>query len=336
MKEKEKGCCARPCGWFLQLCFGFADVGQFVVGKHVNHLGIPMLETFCLGNMLITLLLVGYMMFPGTPCRLMDLFKLYPFIHIVLSVASTISMYLAFSSVGAGEALAVYASAAPLTNLVGSYIYHERMSGKDIVANTLCILGLLLIWRPGELLNRIFPFVDFSTPSYVVDRRGYSLAALALLFKMGALLVVPTAMESTTPWTLSLLKIPGRALFTIVVVIYGPYTLDPTFEQLGYAVAIGTLNFLAPFVVSTAMKLIPLYEQSLIYSLDMLWAFIAGYFIFGEVPHAFSIIGGSFIWIALIVLVSQVRRPISGSVEDQSVSIAAETHDYGAVKVTPD
>merc|ERR550532_1910898 len=192
------------------------------------------------------------------------------------------------------------------------------MTFQDITANVFCILGLFLIWRPGELLNNIFPSVNFSTPEYVVDRRGYSFAALALGFKMGALLVVPSAMQSTTPWTLSLLKIPGRAIFTIAVIIYGPYTLDPTFEQLGYVAAIGVLNFLAPFVVSTAMRLIPFFEQSLIYSLDMIWAFLAGFYIFGEYPHEFSIIGGGCVWLALIILISQKRTAADESEDSRS------------------
>lgn len=195
-----------------------------------------------------------------------------------LNVVAMLSFFYALSLVPLSEAAALSFAAPVFATVLAIFILGERIGIRRWAAIIFGFGGTFVIIRPG------FETVNF-----------------------GSLLMLLSA--AVWSCTLMVIKILGRTESSVTIATYTliqmvPLSLIPawfvwqwpSWEMLGYMLIMGLVGTIGQLLMTQALKE---GETNAVLPLDffkLIWAMLIGYFLFAEIPDAFTWIGGIMIF----------------------------------------
>jgi len=166
----------------------------------------------------------------------------------------------------------------PIVVTVGAaLVFGEKLAARRIIAIGVALLGALVVLRPGlrEVthghLAQLGAAVCFGL-SYLIAKR------LSALFPAGALVAL-----------LSLTVATGLAPFAIAVWV------PPSFEQLGWLGVVAAFATLGHYTMARAFAAAPLTVTQPVTFLQLVWATLLGWAVFGEAVDPYVLLGGGMI-----------------------------------------
>jgi len=243
-----------------------------------------------LGNLLLMAALLG----PTHGCRMVETRRtaLVVLRAFCLALAS-LFIALALREMPVAETTAILFLAPILLVIAAGPVLGERIGPSGWVATALGFAGVLAIARPGSEITGI----------------GMSFALCAVAMNLGYQLLsrVLAASENTFA-LLFYTALAGSILYGLampwLIEDHAPGTLEAAlFAGLGVMGGLGHFLFTAAFRDAPASLLAPLNY------LQLLWAGLLGYLVFGHVPGAVSLVGMALIAGSGVLVALKTRRP---------------------------
>lgn len=211
--------------------------------------------------------------------------------HLLRTLFLVISMtlyFLALARIPLATAISAFFIGPIVAVVLSIFILKERMTWPKVMSLALGFIGAIVILRPGAALNPgiLLAFgAGLSFALYLIATRRASQASdpiktLAFQCVIGTLLLTPQALLTWAP---------------------------PQWGDLGFFLCLGLfsafthLMSIAAFRFAEASLLAPL-----VY-LELIGAALIGYYAFGEIPDAFTLIGAGFIIAAGLILLKRSR-----------------------------
>jgi drug/metabolite transporter (DMT)-like permease len=196
----------------------------------------------------------------------------------VVNASVGLTFFMALTLISLAKVSALSFTAPLFTTVMAVFLLGETIRLRRIVALCIGFAGAWVILRPG--------FEDVESGSLLVLAGSAGFAATMLMAK------VLTRTESSVAITLY------TTVFSIPVALAAaiPVWRAPTGEELAWLAGIGTFGTLTHLCFNQAIKEA---ELTAILPLDftrLIWASLAGYIFFAEVPGAWTWVGGAVIF----------------------------------------
>ena len=198
--------------------------------------------------------------------------------------------FLALSMTPMATVQALFFTAPLFATLLAVVVLGEAIRGRRIAALAVGFAGALVVLRPG------FGVLD---PG--------ALLMLAAAATWGCAIIVIKVL-SRTESSLTATLYPTLFVTPIAFVAALPYWRQPTLDELGWMAALGTLASLSHLCLAQAFKEA---EVTAIMPVDftkLIWAALAGYLLFAEVPGLSIWLGGAIIFSAVTYIAIRERR----------------------------
>jgi drug/metabolite transporter (DMT)-like permease len=202
--------------------------------------------------------------------------------HVMRSVSQTISqscILIAFTLMPLADVVAIAFSAPLFATLLAALFLRERVGPARWTALLVGFAGVLIVARPSHDLFQIGALFALGNAvlyaSVTVGVRGM------------------TSTESTP--TLLMYQVSLLTLFFSPSLLFG--FVMPTAPAIGAMVVSGLLNVLAQYLWTVALRYAPPSAISPFYYLSLVWAMIAGFVVWGDVP-TLALLAGSVVVVA--------------------------------------
>ncbi|KAJ2715696.1 hypothetical protein H4R19_001059 [Coemansia spiralis] len=201
--------------------------------------------------------------------------------------------FYALSVLPLADATVVFFTAPVFSALFASWMLGEPYTAFDRAASALCMLGIVLVAKPALL----FPAATLTaTPGAAAAASGTAAALAGAMSGALAYCVVR--------------KVGAAVHFIVHVVYFGFLSLAASAAILALwqrprlpqapaewalAAAVGTAAFAGQVMLNRGLQLAPAGPATLMRNLDVVFAFVLGVALFGEVPDALSVAGTAII-----------------------------------------
>lgn len=207
-----------------------------------------------------------------------------------LSVTSLACFYYALTTIPLAKATVIGFMAPILVTVLVVVVLKEQASPRAWMALLLGAAGMLVMLRPGMI------HLDFGTLVMLISTMIFSCNLLVIKML--------TRTESSIAITgyVALLLIPLSLPLAI------PVWRWPDLEQFSWLTLMGVSNAVSLILFTQAMKEA---ATSVVIPLDflrLLWIAVLAYAVFGEVPDAFTWIGGVMIFSGVLLVAAKERR----------------------------
>jgi drug/metabolite transporter (DMT)-like permease len=196
----------------------------------------------------------------------------------LLLITSTSCFFFAIGHVPLADATTISFTAPIIVAMLAGPALGERVTAGHWVAIAVGFAGALLVIRPtGSGFNPYALFVLVSAATYA----GYQ-----ILTRLVAAFDTP---ETTVTYS----ALVGTVLLSLVVPFY--WTTPERPWQAALLAALGLLGGLGHYCVARAFAIVPASTLSPFHYVQLLWASILGYVVFGDVPGAMTWVGAALI-----------------------------------------
>lgn len=211
--------------------------------------------------------------------------------------ATSLVVALAFRHLPVAEATAIVYLSPLLVVMVGGLVLRESIGRVGVLAAIAGFVGVLLIARPGSGL----------------DPLGVALALAGALMIAGYQLL--SRVLAATESTLALLfyaALFGSILYGLMV----PWFLEglaPSMLQLGLFSSLGVTGGLGHYLFTAAHRYAPASSLAPVMYVQLLWASLLGWWVFGEVPDGLTLLGMGVIalsGVAVVIKSQWTRRTV--------------------------
>jgi drug/metabolite transporter (DMT)-like permease len=266
----------RPLAGFLwMLLTGACFVGVTAVVKHVGS-DVPPSEAAFLRYLLGLIFLVpflGRLRRDPLPRSLVRLFAIRGVFHTL----GVILWFYAMTQITIAEVTALnYLS--PVYISIGAVLFlGERIAFRRIAAIVAAFLGVVLILRPG--------FQELSTGHLAI-------LGTALLFSVSYLIAKRTTDLASPTMVVAMLSIfvtIGLAPFAVAVWV------TPTIVELAWLFLVAVFATVGHFTMTLAFRAAPVSVTQPVTFLQLVWASLLGWAVFGETPDPWVLSGGTII-----------------------------------------
>lgn len=196
----------------------------------------------------------------------------------VIQTFGMLSFFTGVTMIPLPEVTALSFSAPLFATVLAIAFLGEAVKTRRIMALVLGFIGVLVVLRPG--------FHEINLGAWLI------LASSMFWGSAIAIIKILSRTESTTTLTLYMYVFLTPLTFVASLFVWQ----WPTLEQLAWLLAIGIFGTLGHLAFAQSFRKA---EATAVLPLDFLrliWASIAGYFAFGDVPDAWSWIGGAVIF----------------------------------------
>jgi drug/metabolite transporter (DMT)-like permease len=251
---------------------------------------LPVWQILFVRSLIITLacLAVGRTQLLGQAMR--TKLKVPLFLRGVLTLVAWLCYYTAARSLPLAQLITLYFAAPLIVTVLAAPVLGEVVTRGRWIAVSVGFVGVMIASDPLG--------VRLSLPAVLV-------LAAACLWGYGVLLMRQIARRES-----SLLQILSSNL--VFVVVTGAMSLadwHPTHpSQLGLLLAVGVLGGLGQFCLFEGARRAPAAVMATVEYSGLLWAFILGYAIFGDIPRPAVFAGAALIVCAGVLLVGTERR----------------------------
>ena len=257
------------------LLTGFLFVGVTVIVKHVGQ-GVPAPQAAFLRFLFGTVLLlpaIGQVRRARLSRRVLRLFALRGLVH---SAAVSLWFY-AMARIPLTDVTAMNYLSPIYVGLGAALLLGERLPKRRILAVTLALLGVVIVLRPGvrevsqgHLVMLVMPML--AAAGYLIAKR--------LSAEVPAVVIV--GMMSITV-TIGLLP--------VALVVW----VAPTPAQMGWLALVAVFATAGHYAMTRAFAAAPVSATQPVTFLQLVWAAILGWAIFGEAVDPFVVLGGTLI-----------------------------------------
>lgn len=295
---------ARPvAGLSWMLVTGLCFVGVTAVVKHVGQDVPPAQAAFLryLLGLVFVVPFLGRVVGADLPRRLVGLFALRGVVHTV----GVALWFYAMTRITIAEVTALNYLSPVFVSLGAAMFLGERVAARRILAIVAALVGVLLILRPG--------FREI-TPGHL------AILGTALAFS-GSYLIAKRTTDSAGPAVvvamLSVFVTLGLAPLAAAVWV------PPTPVQLGWLFLVALLATGGHYTMTLAFRAAPVSVTQPVTFLQLIWAVLLGWTVFGETPDLWVVAGGTVIVAAVSFIAWREavagRRPgLSGRAGRQS------------------
>ena len=210
-------------------------------------------------------------------------------VRILLSTIEVAAFYWAVIYLPLADVMTFYLAAPLYVAGLAALMLGEKLDAARIGAVALGFVGVLITLRPSE--------ASLSAPALI---------ALAGSVIFAFLMIVTRRLRGTSDTTLVLGQTLGAFLLGLVA---APFAwVPPSALDLGLLSLLGIVAMAAHICVTRSLKLAPAsvvtpYQYTL-----LVWAIVFGYFVFGDVPHLWMLVGAAVIVAAGLFLLLAERR----------------------------
>jgi drug/metabolite transporter (DMT)-like permease len=192
-----------------------------------------------------------------------------------------------------GDGTTIFFTGPAITAIAAHFFLGEPLFTSDMISVGVCLLGVVLVARPGFLFGANALFSEYPYPTWIPALAAFGGA----ISSAGAYCVVRL--------------VGGRVHFMVHVFYFGLVSTigsglvliftnqmlfhDLTFYKVGLLISVGLLAFIAQCFLNAGLQMANAGPASLMRTLDIFFAFIFGVVFFGEVPMTTSVIGASLI-----------------------------------------
>ena len=197
-------------------------------------------------------------------------------LRVVLSTLEIAAFFLAAAYLPLADVVTYYLATPIFVTALSAIVLGERVGWRRWSAVLIGFCGVLIALKPS-----------------VATVTWPAMIALAGSMAFAVLMLVTRSLRATPDIVLASTQFAGALAFGVVVAPFGWIT--PTWGNLGFFFASGTISVCALLCVNRALKLAPAstvvpYQYSMI-----IWAVMFGYVVFGDVPSAATAAGAAII-----------------------------------------
>jgi drug/metabolite transporter (DMT)-like permease len=196
----------------------------------------------------------------------------------VIQAGGMLAFFLGVTLIPLAEVTSLSFSAPLFATVLAVMLLGERVRARRITALVLGFVGMLLVVRPG------FAEVNLGTLLIIASSIGWGAAIAIIKF------LTKTETSATLTVYMGVFLTPITGIAALFVWEW------PTLTQLGLLFMIGCLGTLGHLAFAQSFRLA---DSTAVLPLDftrLVWASIAGFLIWGEIPDAWAWIGGSLIF----------------------------------------
>jgi drug/metabolite transporter (DMT)-like permease len=189
----------------------------------------------------------------------------------------------------------------------------DLVTSVGFTAQTFAVLGAILFlgeksapWRWGGLLVGLVGALIIVRPG--VD--GISPGVLACLFSALCFAVTKILIKIITrtesPESVVFWQALWVAIIAFPVALF--YWQTPNWEQSIWIIALSIVTIMNHFSITWAIKLADIGVIEPISFTRLIWAALVGYFLFGDVPNTFTLIGGAIVLASVVYIARRERQ----------------------------
>jgi drug/metabolite transporter (DMT)-like permease len=225
-----------------------------------------------------------------------------PFGHLGRGVMGIISMFLNFAALARlplMDATAISFAAPLITVVLAALLLAEHVRAYRWMAVSLGFAGVLVM---------LWPYLDIDGLFYAGEARtvGAICAMIACFTNAGTVIQTRRLTDSETTSAIVF-------YFSLICALAGLVTLPfgwvvPTWLELSGLVMIGVLGGLSHLMLTESYRYAP---ASVVAPFDytaMIWAFLFGFAVFGELPSAFVFVGAAIVVVSGLFIIWRERR----------------------------
>ncbi len=214
--------------------------------------------------------------------------------HLLRTFFLVLSMtlyFLALARIPLATAISAFFIGPIVAVVLSIFVLKERMTWPKVASLTLGFIGAIIILRPGAALNPgiLLAFgAGLCFGLYLIATRWASqssdpIKTLAFQCVIGTLLLTPQAIAT---WT------------------------TPQWSEFGFFLCLGLFSAFSHMMSIAAFRFAEASLLAPLVYLELIGAALIGYYAFGEVPDAYTIIGAGFIIAAGLILLKRSRASL--------------------------
>jgi drug/metabolite transporter (DMT)-like permease len=214
-------------------------------------------------------------------------------LHLVraaLQMVSALSFFFGLAVTPLATVTALHFTAPVFATLIAVFVLREAISVRRWSAIFLGFAGTYVILRPG------LAEVPFGALMVVVSALSWGVAMVLIK------ILSRTDSSVTTTAYMYLLMTPMTFVAALIDWRW------PTLAQYGWLLLIGVTGAAAHLLMAESLKQGDTHVVTPIDFFRLIWAALIGYFLFGEIPDAFTWIGGSMIIVSVSYIVWREHR----------------------------
>jgi drug/metabolite transporter (DMT)-like permease len=220
-----------------------------------------------------------------------------PAMHLLRGSLNVVSMTLFFTAISLvplAKVAALGFSAPLFATVLAVVLLGEAIHARRIVALIVGFAGTMIILRPG------YGGMDLGAVLVLISSLGYATGLIVIKSL--------TRTESSTTISIYAMLFTTPATFLLALSVWQA----PTWSQLAWMAAIGGIGSLAHLAFAEAVKAVDITVVMPIDFTKLIWSAIIGYLVFAEVPDAWTWVGGTVIFSAVIYIAYREKRVRAG------------------------
>lgn len=243
---------------------------------------IPLLELLCVRFAAQTVLLVPLLAALGIPIALPSRIMGLAALRTALQLAGIAAMFAALRYLPLADAVAIAFVMPFIMLLLGRYVLNEEVGPRRLAACVVGFIGTLLVVQPSFAevgLPALLPFVVaivFALYMMVSRRIAKDADPLALQAMSGLMATPALVVALAFGWSAGLPGFEVRA---------------PDASEAAMLAALGVIGTLAHLLMTWSLRFAPASTLAPIQYLEIPFATIVGYIIFGDLPNSMAAVG---------------------------------------------
>ncbi len=211
-------------------------------------------------------------------------------LRAILNTVAMLAFFYALTLIPLTDVTALSFTTPLFASMLAIVILREPMSGRRWIGLVIGLLGALVILRPG------FQVIGLGSLMVLLSSGVWACALMCIK--------VLTRTESALTIALyaALMQVPVAFVASLFVWVW------PSWWQLGLLAIIGGLGGFAQLCLSQAFRDA---DTTLVLPVDftkLIWAGLAGFLMFGEIPEIWTVLGAVVVFGAVIYIAGQERR----------------------------
>jgi drug/metabolite transporter (DMT)-like permease len=263
-------------GMLLMLAATVVLISQHSMAKHVSET-LPVLQIVFFRTVTAFLFFLPWLLRSGLDIFRTDRIGMHV-IRALLQTASSFTFFFALKVTALATVTALHFTAPIFATVIAVFVLGERISIRRWSAILLAFAGTYVILRPG------FGAID----------HGAVLAVVSALCWGIAMIFIKVMSRTNSSVTITAYMYLLMTPLTLLVALYDWQW--PTLIEYGWLILIGVTGALGHLLMAESLKRGDTHVVTPLDFFRLIWATLAGYFLFSEFPDVFVWIGGTMIF----------------------------------------
>ena len=219
-------------------------------------------------------------------------------LHVVrnlVQVATVLSFFLALTITPLALATALSFIAPIFATILAVVFFREVVGVRRWAAILFGFVGTYIILRPGLIPVTLGPL----------------LVIVSSLFFSVSLTIMKVLSRTDSTVTITCYSASLLAAFSLIPAAF--FWQWPTWEQLAWLVALGLIGTSSQMLFIQAMKIADMNVVMPVFFFQLIWVALVAYLAFGEVPDAYTLLGGAMVF-ASTFYIAYRERAVAASV----------------------